>query len=87
MVRRLVEEQDVRLAPRELGEGETRLLPAGEELDRRERVLARQAEAAKVLARLLDRHTVGGEASHVVHRCLLDVHHLEVVLPARVAAR
>mmetsp|Transcript_9295 Transcript_9295/g.23143 ORF Transcript_9295/g.23143 Transcript_9295/m.23143 type:complete len:224 (+) Transcript_9295:411-1082(+) len=80
VVRRLVEQKDMRLSPRELREGEAGLLPAREELDRVEREIAREAEAAEVLARLLHRHAFLGEVAHVVDGRLLGVHHLDVVL-------
>ena len=52
VVGRLVEQQDVRRAPGQLGKREARLLAAREELDWVEREVAGEAEAAEILSRL-----------------------------------
>jgi len=53
VVGRLVEQQDVRRAPGQLGKREARLLAAREVLDWVEREVAGEAEAAEILSRLI----------------------------------
>ena len=79
MIRRLVQQHDVRLFPGELGEREAALLTAAEKLHRLGGELAGEPEPPEVGARRLQRH-LRVERLHVRDAVLLQVHALEVVL-------
>ena len=82
MVRRLVEQQDVHVVGRELGEGQAAALAAAERAHRLVDAVAAEEEARQEVTRVLQRH-VAGRQQLVEHRAAL----VEVLGALAVVAR